>query len=654
MDSLLKDPMLIGVAVVLVIAGIVYLILENKHLFASNSSSTVSSYDSDMENLENPLAEILYLYDHESEKKWLEWIVKQDEETQAEALRRIVEHLQGPSKHWGYITLEVLGVLHGFKDKGIEENLGAFFKEVGKLWGEYKSLPNYYERAAAALAEINPQYALKIFGEEFDRHASAQTTEERQKIIIDTLPLVENLGIGMLISILKDNEESQAIKTHAFNTARKLDNDDFRRIVLEALKHQVSRFNSQGRDIKAADLQLVQDLLREAIRYIGQTNFFKVIKNACEINKLREEVIISLVRRLKDETISINAMEAYAMTLLQDNAQGDLRKALASLHDLDDAEVLNVCTAATAKSISETDLKRNELKFEKLPIAEPFRNQYENLKDLFFQPQSNSGGLIAVCEKSYGGILLTGNNEQEKLYFSKAFAQEKNHNFGYIDLSHVVDKETYNSVVAVFSTLRKPYVLFIDNADLMYPTDNSMTSSYREKFSQTLYIQAMDAKSLLVGSIHKSFDEIQDDDSMQYSITKLKTKFFAQAMEFNKREEGKKPELIEDYLKYISTTRFENRTDIVHEMMELGKEKSFLEFAFFISSTFATMLMVYGKGVAYSEVKKLEDRFNSNNADEEYEAEIVSAAVIPSPKATEEQSSTTEAPTAEPEAPAAA
>jgi hypothetical protein len=182
-------------------------------------------------------------------------------------------------------------------------------------------------------------------------------------------------------------------------------------------------------------------------------------------------------------------------------------------------------------------------------------------------------------------------------------------------------------VCTIFSTLRKPYILFIDNPELMFPLDKSDAATYREKFAQTLYIQALDAKSMLVGSIGQTINSIETEDTL-YALGKLKKKFFAQILELNKREERFKPNVVEDYLSFVSSYRLENRSELIHELVELGKEHIFMKFTFFVIESLATMLMVYGKDMPYSEIQKLQNKFIDNteqrtaNDDEIIEASI--------------------------------
>ncbi len=606
--NLFDDPLLVGLVVVIGIAIIAYFALTNKQVLdfinGENKDDELLEGDSD---LENPLSDIFYLYNHKSGKDWLRWIETQNEEIKAEAFRLLAEHLNGPSKFWGSVTLEALGVMHAFKDQKAEEVVGAFLQETGRLWGEYKSIPSYYEKATQVLIKLHPLCSLRILNEELNKNcSSSQAAHDKKKIIVDALPKLEELGIGMMIALLNNSDEAFTIKSHALKVSESFSGEGYRQIILETLKKQVTRTLNTNRAIKAEESQLLQDLVKEGIRNIGQYDFFKVMRDASNSIKLQSYIINPLVKRIDEAQAPLNPTEVYAMTLLKDNEDNELRKAICKLHGLETSEINNICLIPLVTNFAEDDLKFMDIKGSKIFVPSIFKSQYDDFKALFFQ--AGGKGSSEDCEKSYGGVLITGDDKLEKLYFSKAFAKEKLFNFSYIDLSEVVDKESYNSVCNVFSTLRKPYILFIDNPELMFPSDKSDAATYREKFSQALYIQALDAKSLLVGSINKTLDEINDEDTL-YAIGKLKKKFFTQTLEINKREERFKPNIVEDYLKFISSHRFENRADLILELVELGKEKSFMEFTFFIIDALATMLMVYGKDMPYSEIQKLQNKF---------------------------------------------
>ncbi len=607
--GLASDPFLLAILVVLGVVSIAYLAIVNKSLFGFESSSD-SEYYSDFETVvENPLGDIFYLYNHKSEKDWMKWIDTQSRDVKTEAHKLLSEHLGGPSKFWGYVTLEVLGVMSAFKDFNAQEDLGKFLQENGRLWGEYKSIPNYYEKAIHVLIDMDPLYAMRTLNDELESNSSgSQASHDKKIIIVNALPKLEELGIGMMIALLNNSDESFTIKIHALRVAESFSGEGFRQIVLESLKKQVKRMILGNRDVKSEDSQLLQDLLKEGIRNIGQYDFFNIIREACSSPKLQHYIINPLVKRLNEEKTALNPSEVYAMTLLRDNEQNDLRRGICRLHGLEASEINNICIVPMVQSFSEDDLKYQNIKENRIYVPSIFKNQYDDFKALFFQSGNKTG---EECEKSYGGILITGDDLTEKLYFSKSFAKEKNFNFGYIDIGQIINKESYNSVCSIFSNLRKPYILFIDNPELMFPSDKSDTATYREKFSQTLYIQALDSKSMLVGSINKSLEGLNDENIL-YAIGKLRKKFFAQLMELNKREERLKPNIVEEYLKSISTHRFDDRANLVHELVELGKEQSFMEFTFFTIDTLATMLMVYGKDMPYSEIKKLQNKFSSD------------------------------------------
>ena len=626
--NLLNDPYLIGILIVLGITVLGYLSIIKKDVFGFSAEGMANEALNHENQVDNSLAGIFYLYNHKSERDWLQWVETQPQDVKQEAFRLLAEHLNGPSKFWGYITLEVLNVMHAFKELKSAEVVGRFTQEVGKLWGEYKSIPNYYQKAIHSLISIDPLYSMRILNAELDKNNSnSEFCHDKKKIILDALPKLKELGVGMMIAILNHSEESFAIKSHGLRVATSFPDENYQQILLETIKKQTGRIATANKEIRAEDSQLLQDILKEGIQYIGQPTFLKVIKKACDFHQLQPYIINPLIQKLREEKTLLNPTEIYAMTLLKDNESGELNKAICGLHNLEELEINHICALPTITPLDEDSLKNIDIQASTIFIPHIFKPQYDDFKALFFQ--SHNSNPEEACEKNYGGVIITGDDKLEKLYFSKAFAKEKKFNFAYINLQDITSKETYNSVCSIFSRLRKPYLLFIDNPELMFPLEKSDLSVYREKFAQTLHIQSLDAKSLLVGSMNQPMKAIEVDNA-RYSLTKLRKKFFSQALEMNKKEERFKVNIIENFLSFISSYRFENRSELIHELIELGKGEALVKFTFFVIETLSIMLMVYGKDMPYSEIKKLQNKFidtpgkgASNDDDmmlEEYEA----------------------------------
>lgn len=608
-EYILNDHISLLAIIALIIVFITYLLLDNGRLFSFDIQTNSQTDENKNNSTAHVKSAIFYRYNHQSEKDWLFWINSQKKIIKSQAFKLLKEHLEGPSKHWGSITLEALGVLPDFKNEGAEHILARFFVENGRLWGEYKNTPNYYTKAANLIAEMNPQLALKYFSSEFDRKSNLQAEIERKTIIIEALPKLDSLGVGMIISIINRPKEVFIIKSHALRVAAKFNEDSYHRIIIEVLKNQINRFAVLSTPPQSSDLDILEDVFKQAAKHISNNNFFNVFELACKANSMIHNLALKvLIKRIREAKDQLTTLEIYAMTLLNDDADKQLGQELALIHELETPEIENLCLPLIKEgNISEELLKTEELANFRLPIPRAFEKQYNAFKKLFEQPSTPSS---INCQKAYGGVLITGDNELEKLYFAKAFAQESNLNFGYANIAEINGKDDYIRLVNIFTNLRKPYLLYISQPELMYPSDKSPTANYRLKFGQTLYIQALDTKSFLVGSIKKSTKEIQSE-TILIAISQLKTTLFAQMVEMNKRDEKFKLEVVENYFSIMNPRRLDPELNLVNQIYEKNKNLNCLEFAFLALKTLKTMLLVYGRVMPLENLNKLESKLIS-------------------------------------------
>lgn len=604
-DYFLNDHLSVLAVISLIVVFILYTLNEN--LFNFESKNQTVSQKNQVKRNDDPLSEIFYEYKHKSERDWAQWIGTQKKSVKIQALQLLHDHLEGPSKHWGYVTLEALGAMTEFKDEGGEHLVSRFFIESGKLWGEYKSIPNYYSKAAEILVTMNPQLALKCFSNEIERKSSLQSELERKKIIINALPRLESFGIGLMISVLTNTKEVFAIRNIALRTTANFDEEFYQRIILETLKFYIARFAHNAKTPQENEIELLEDLFKEAAKYIGENEFLQIFDLACKSGSTIQEIALTpLMERIKTEKDQLAITEIYAMTLLRDNDNQRLRQALASIHELEADEIENICMETIREEpIIEDILRAQGLQEAYLPIPKAFTKQYDSFKKLFEPNPIQANG----CQKAYGGVLITGDNEVEKLYFAKRYAKEFNLNFGYVNIANINNKDDYNKTINTFNELRKPYLLYIDHPELMYPSNKSPTANFRIKFGQALYIQALDTKSYLVGSIKQSSKEIQSETTLM-AISQLKMNFFAQVIEMNLEDERFKVSIIEEYFRHISPHRQGEKMSLAQQLYEKGKAYNCLEFSFLALKTLATMLLVYGRCMPLRNIDKLQDRLS--------------------------------------------
>lgn len=560
----------------------------------------------------SPLANIFYLYNHNSEKDWLKWISNQDKETRMQACNMIVTHLEDSPKHWGYATLEALESLKGFKDLYVDHHVGKFFNNTSHLWGEYKSVPNYYQKSLEVLCFLNEQSAINLISEEFNKGSNSQNSMEKKKIIINVLPDLGDLSVPIMTEIITDLKEAPQTRIHAFHNIARFPAESAKKVFLETTKVLVSKYKSNSREIKSDDLQLIQDLLKESIKYVSEVEFFEVIDKACRSPILQEYVIEQIVNRIESMDTEINAFEIYALIQLEDNAQSEIKRVLAKKQNLEINEINNIIVQRTKKQVKYQTLAEVKIENETLPIPDVFKTHIKDIHKLLTKTANDQ---TQKCEKQSGGILITGDANLEKLYLLKALAKSESWDFTFINCENVNDKVSCNEALAQITALKKPYLIYLYSPHLLLHDDNTPYTLQKQRFMQIMSQGLSDIKSFIVGDIPSKKTDY--DNELKQNHNKLKNKFFAHEMEMSNLDEKAKLNIIENFLKYISIHRFGNRKEVCNELLEIGKEMNIIEFTFFVLDTFKAMLLVFGKDVPYSEIKRLETRYQSVELEDE-------------------------------------
>lgn len=600
-------PSIALLLIIIILVG-TFAYLENKGGLPGLSGNNTDGGEADGDN--SPLKKIFLNYQHKSYQEWLSWVLLQPANIQDAAAKKIIKHLEDHPKHWGFLTLEAVECLRGFKNnEEVYNALCEFFKNCSKLWGEYKSIPNYYKKAADVMTELNMDKTMIIFLEDLDRKGQAQQIQDKKKILIDILPKHGANAVIPLSKVITDSGEAIATRSYALRKIKKFDKDHVKDILLRIITEYNSKYNSVTKSLKADDSQLLQDTLKDAAKYVGQGAFFAEIRKACENPILKSVTLNILIAYIESKKEDPTKLELIALAKMEDNSNSDLRRALSKLAGLDTTEIEKITTQKIKKDFSRSSIIDDEPNCS-YPIPAILEEKFNEFSELFYSSDSKR---YTACDKSTGGVLITGNNLLEKIYFAKALADDKAWNFGFVDIEDITNKESFNEVSSIFSRLRKPYLLYISNPNLLYDQSEDECGLFRAKFAQTLYVQALDAKSFIVGDIEKPNAGLGDEDKL--AISKLRNKFLAQETEIS-NEEQNHYSLVEEHMKFISSSRLSNITEICNDLAESGKVYDSIEFIFYTVDMLAKMLLVFGTDVKASEIEKLEARLVNNSEDE--------------------------------------
>ncbi len=557
---------------------------------------------------ESPMAELFHLYNHDSEKQWLNWMNKQSRDIRNEAAAKLINHINNRPEKWGYLTLEVLNCLKGFKDHQVDSPIGVFISRTGSLWREYKSIPNYYQKAAEVLTAINPNYALEIFKDEFSKKSSTEISLEKKRILTHILPDLGYICKDLMVEILTSNFENNTIKSQALRECKTLDDEIKKSIYLETLVNLSHKYKELKRPLRLEDASLLEDLIEDSLSYIGKRDFHEALNSLLKKEAIAGNIMVALTKFLNKQSGQLTLIELLSLSKLRDNKQKDIKRLLAKRNDLDLNELNNIVLQDYITGLDETELRSPHFESE-FPIPIFYSESYKEFKNLFFKSIDEDRN--RTCDKNFGGVLVCGNEVMEKLYFCRALVAEKGWGFTYLDLETITDKNSYQNMHEEITNLNKPCMVYLKNPQILFDANQNL---YKEKFAQMLTIQSLDSKVFLAGDVPLTYDQLSTKE-LKESIKTLCAKYFPFITEVNTKPIKTKQTLLESLLKSVSTHRFEKRRELFSEFMDLGKDKTTLEFIFLILHGFITMLLVFGRDVPYKNIQNLEDQFKNLNGE---------------------------------------
>ena len=556
--------------------------------------------------------QVFYLYKHNSNQEWLRWIRKQDRKIQEKAATMFKIHLNGPLEQWCYITIEALDCIKEFNAFSLDEFVASVFERCSHNWNKLGNIQDYYFKAAEILIELNPDLAVKTFQTEITTKDYSQSAIERRRNIIARLPELKEKSIQLMIDILSNPKESYGTKVFTLRKCGGFDAELKNKIYLEALKLIIEKIKSQRSPISNEEAHFIEDLIEGCVQCIKNLEFFKILNEASQLAKLQPLVIKHVRKALENPQNKLSKFDLFAMSHLKDNNEFEICNTLAKTQELISEEVANIVMQA-----SSGNLKRNELIYAdsnqlNVPIPTILRASFNDFKSRFFENIDDHN--YVTSEKIYGGVLVTGNEALEKLYFSRALAKDENWNFAHIDIAKINNKANYDRATAAYNKLKKPYLLYIINPHLLFERGSSEQSSLRERFIQTLTTQSLDTKSFLVGDILGTNKKI-NNSSIYERLAALRNKFFPQTLEMNTKDEAFKYTVIEEYLKNIPEEHLENRRELVKQFYDRGQGMSVLEFSFFVVKYLKLMLLIFGKTCDLTLVDQLaKDFFGDKNS----------------------------------------
>ena len=591
----------------IVVLGVVAYLLASGHLDLNNST------DDDDDEYEDEVnggdhSSIFYGYNHDSEEQWLNWINEQEPETKQRAADLLEEHLLGETKHHGYITLEVLDAVGGLTGVSLDQTLVQFMENCVRTWSHFKAVPSYYLKAAESLIKINPALALQVISKELNKKGTTQAILERKRGLIDYLPELKEISKDTMVNVLTSGQESYGTKAFALRKCEKYQDSELKySIFLEALKKTIDKNKNNTAEVSSEETHFTQDLIKECIKLIGRYSFFKVVYEASSTPRFHGFVVRQVLKVLESNREK-NLYDLLAISKLKDNTQNEIKRTLCKKFELTPVELNQIVLHKTTEDHQEQKLLNEDKTALNLPIPAVLATEYQQFSNAFLDGKISKD--LASSEKTTGGCLVAGNGILQKLYFARALAKEQGWNFAHIDIANIKDKESFDEVNKVFGSLRKPFLLYIVNPHLLFEKDPIELAGLRDRFAQTLTIQGLDSKSFLLGDIPVTGEKIKTS-AISNKLTNLKNKYFPKLIEINEKEDEYKKLVVDEYLKSISRSRFNNRRRVAEQLLEEGGKMNPIEFAFFVVKSLQSMLMIFGRDKDLKTITKLEKNFRT-------------------------------------------
>lgn len=609
--NLLENNFLIVIAITLLILVVLYFFLGNFH-WKQETDEKINSKEPTPDAQETPVSEIFHLYKHESEKHWAEWINKQNHETKYIALQKLVKHINERPEKWGYVTLEILESLKAFKDQAPGSYVVRFISLAGNFWRDYESIPNYYQKALEVLIYLEPELAYKICKEEIDKKSNSEISVEKKRIIINLLPELGTLSTDLFTELLSSGLEISGVRYQALRNCVKLPDDMRKVIYLSSLKILEGKYREIKKVPKLDDINFLEDLIEDSLCYIGTYDFYRIIDELCHNELLTERILTPILTKLNRENSDFTLIETYALSLLKDTKQNEIKKLLGRKNDLEFTEINNLVSHEYIKEFSEADLQDATFKCN-FPIPLNLKDNYKDFKNQLSKTVDDLNG--RVCEKQSGALLVYGNDSIRKLYFARSLVSEKNWGFAFIDIEHYLTNNLYQDFHNEILTLPKPYLLYLRNIHLLIDEGNQI-NPHKEKFIRTLSIQGMDSKAMFIGDIPFTFKELEQNNNIKNVVKILCSKFFPNIMEMSINDSKIKIHVIEDFLKNIKPGRIERKKELLEELLVAGETMDLINFSFFITHIFRIILLVFGRDVSYENIKGIIRQFEETKISE--------------------------------------
>ncbi len=592
--------LLINILIAVIVLGVLIVACYNYISETLKSLSEKLNLDRFLGGKKNygSLGEIFYNYRHKNAQEWADATIAEGGESLMIAKNQLLDHISGEPANWGAITPEAIKIVAAFEDSEMNKTLRIVLKTCKKMWKKYVISEQCYEAACESIIRLDPESAKSILKEEIEKRPI--DNENVTICIINSFKAFdEEDDISALFTkIFVESKETYKVRSHAVNIAETTrSKEEAHRAFVDAIKEFAMH---PDREMSNDDTKIFEQLFNLATHKMDEETFDLIVK-CCTCPHLAKTAIRSLDLIIKSSVDEFSPENLYMLINLATDEQNQIANTLAAVRKLT-AEEKSLCFYADPNKIDSFDKSTAsyESKTKAFAIPKEINNEFEQAKNALKE-------IIAKRKDGHnGGILFSGNANNEKLYVARALAADKKLSFiygAYEDLiSSAVAAKEFNDTI----NDHKPCLIYLDGAA-------PLLKNSHDSFSKSLKQLLTDKMVYMTSSVSEEADINEEGCSTLCSNAELKS-LLPLAVQISICTEAHKNSVLMNKLGSLQAGREADKWE-QFQILKPSSEMSPFEFEKFLTKYFRASLLVHGQLIESSEFEKLDAQNFANRGD---------------------------------------
>lgn len=520
------------------------------------------------------IGEIFYKYRHKNSKAWIQWIKSQEKSVQNTAIGQMLNHLEKEVETWGGVTYEAIIALGHFENQDFLSYLKMILIKCKKFWEKYKICKKCYEAALIASIKLNEEEAIKILTNEVNNinlDSQAESIIEAVKTF-DPDAKYEDL----IINILCNENIGYQVKTNLFNFIFATNEESALEIILAA----ANQFLNIQRTFDVDELRLIDDFLFSLIENLNDERYMVLLK-ACSHQYAAAPALRVIKKALQKDPEVLNSEQKNILMNTEYDKSKLIETTLIEINKLNPEEIKVIINSNLSQKYPFTKkIFIEENQDVKLTVPTVAKDVFNKFKTLLKQAH--------ITQKGSAGLLLSGDCDEEKLFFARTLASEKKWKFFYFSLEELINNSASNETRAYIERINsnKPCIVYLDGVEVLH--------TQSEKMPRTLVQLTADHGITLVGSTNTDINIIENNKYQLKEENELIESLFARAYEILRPDESEKQLLLSSKLHKLDISR-EHHNHEELKILEPTKNHSLFEFDQYLSQYFKTSLLTTGK-----------------------------------------------------------